>query len=133
MNKAEDVIERALGILTVRAQKVLLAAQRVDARLLNLPPHMAVRPEVFELVSLMTAHINEAIVNMDRSLVSSSGEIGFTAVAENSPTAFRIAILALAEQKIESCEQMIIRAQKMVEGDMDVWGKDIVHGGSWGK
>ena len=128
-----DVIDRALVTLTTRAKCAQEAAERIDAKLLALPSHMAVSQEIFELVSLMTAHVSEAMTNLDASLDYTWGIFEFNASADNMPFAGRIAVLAFAEQKIEGCESMVIKALKMVDGEMDVWGHAIPHGANWGK
>jgi len=129
----KDAIDRALVTLTTRAKRAQEAAARIDAKLLELPSHMAVSQEIFELVSLMTAHVSEAMTNLDTSLDYTWGIFEFNASADNMPFAGRIAVLAFAEQKIEGCESMVIKALKMVDGEMDVWGHAIPHGANWGK
>ncbi|RTL36731.1 MAG: hypothetical protein EKK48_26235 [Candidatus Melainabacteria bacterium] len=128
-----DVIDRALVTLTTRAKCAQEAAARIDAKLLELPSHMAVSQEIFELVSLMTAHVSEAMTNLDASFDYTWGIFEFNASAASMPSASRIAVLAFAEQKIEACESMVKKALKMVDGEMDVWGNAIPHGANWGK
>ncbi len=129
----EAQIRRGLTVITERVRLAKEGAARVDARLLALPRHMAVEPEVFELITLMMGDVTEALGKLDGSLVQKSGVFQFTAASEKLSGALRIALLARAEQKLKHCEELIVSALKMVDGEMDVWGRAITHSASWGK
>jgi hypothetical protein len=116
--------------LRARVQLNLQSAERIDAQLVSLPRHMSVAQDVFELVELMLTDVIECMAKVHGTL-----DTTLTELEAPQPVDAQIArtILARADQEVNQRKELLAMAQKMVDGDMDVWGNEIQHNARWDK
>jgi hypothetical protein len=97
-----------------------------------LPRHMAIEPELHELILLMLADV----VDTHNAVVMQDPIAQFLAQPATIPSAVSPQIrakLARAEQKLNECDELLCKVQKMIYGEMDISGNEIREPAHWRK
>lgn len=136
MNRAATAIDfnaqTFIASLRAKAQSVRTMRRVLYEKLGVLPRHMAVEPELYELILLMLADVEEthnAVVGHD--LIAQFLVQPATIPSPVSPKVR--AILARAEQKIKGCDELLCLVQKMIYGELDISGNQIREPARWSK